>query len=168
MPVVRKFFPLDKNYVLEQAQLSLEDSLLEYLVDYVKVQYMLQHNPLGLVDEIIERIQDHPSNEFYKLNDFYVNLAGIFRFKYYHNNQLTFIFTGEEPYDRYCREWTEEFKKWIRNFCQQKNFILGILELTVFYPHEDEAKFIGERLTEFVTHQFELKLHPQKGILKTA
>ncbi|MDH4057324.1 MAG: hypothetical protein OEU76_01100, partial [Cyclobacteriaceae bacterium] len=90
------------------------------------------------------------------------------RFKYYHNNQLTFIFTGEEPYDRYCREWTEEFKKWIRNFCQQKNFILGILELTVFYPHEDEAKFIGERLTEFVTHQFELKLHPQKGILKTA
>ena len=168
MPVVRKFFPLDKNYVLEQAQLSQENSLLEYLVDYVKIQYMLQHNPLGLVDEIINRIQNHPSNKFDKLHDFYITLAGLFRYKYYHDNQLTFIFTGEEPYERYCREWTEEFKKWTRGFCQQKNFIMGILELTVFYPHESEAQFIGERLTAFVSQQFELKIHPQKGILKIA
>lgn len=166
--MVRKFFPLDKNYVLEQVQFSLEHSLLEYLVDYVKVQYMLQHNPLGLVDEIIERIQNHKSQDFSKLNDFYINLAGIFRYVYYHNNQLTFIFSGEEPYDQYCREWTLEFKKWVREFANHKNFIMGILELTVFYPKDAEAKFIGERLTAFVSQHFELKLHPQKGIIKSA
>jgi hypothetical protein len=166
--VVRKFFPLDKNYVLEQAQLSLEVPLLEYLVDYVKVQYMLQHNPLGLIDEIIQRIQNHQSSEYSRLHDFYQTLSGIFRYKNYHDNQLTFIFSGEEPYDRYCREWTEEFRLWTRKFCQQKNFIMGVLELTVFYPHEDEARFIGERLTTFVAQQFEVKLHPQKGIIKSA
>lgn len=166
--MVRKFFPLDKNYVLEQTQLSLQSSLLEYLVDYVKVQYLLQHNPLGLVDETIERIQKHQSEDFHKLHEFYINLAGIFRFTHYHDNQLTFIFSGEDPADRYEREWAAEFKKWVRSFCQHKNFIMGILELTVFYPKEDEAKFIGERLTTFVTQQFELKIHPQKGIVKSA
>jgi len=166
--VVRKFFPLDKNYVLEQAQLTLQAPLLEYLVDYVKVQYMLQHNPLGLVDEIIQRIQDHQTSDYSRLYDFYLTLSGIFRYKYYHDNQLTFIFSGEEPYDRYCREWTEEFRNWTRKFCQQKNFIMGVLELTVFYPHEDEARFIGERLTTFVAQHFDVKLHPQKGIIKSA
>lgn len=166
--MVRKFFPLDKNYVLEQAQLSLENYLLDYLVDYVKVQYLLQHNPLGLVDETVSRIQNHHTQDFSKLRNFYITLSGIFRYKYYHDNQLTFIFSGEEPYDRYCREWTEEFKAWIRGFCQQKNFIMGILELTVFYPHDDEANFIGERLTTFATQHFEIKIHPQKGIVKSA
>lgn len=166
--MVRKFFPLDKNYVLEQAQLSLENSLLEYLVDYVKVQYMLQHNPLGLVDETIQRIQQHESNDFTKLHDFYIALSGIFRFRYYHHNQLEFIFSGEEPFDRYYREWSEEFKKWVRTFSQHNNFIMGVLELTVFYPHEAEAQFIGNRLTTFATQFFEVKIHPQKGIIKSA
>lgn len=166
--MVRKFFPLDKNYVLEKAQLSLEHSLLEYLVDYVKVQYLLQHNPLGLVDETVERIQQHSACDFSKLHDFYISLAGIFRFKYYHDNQLTFIFSGEEPFDRYCREWTAEFRTWARQFCAHQNFIMGVLELTVFYPHDAEAQFIGNRLTAFASQFFEVKIHPQKGIVKSA
>lgn len=166
--MVRKFFPLDKNYVLEQAQLSLADSLLDYLIDYVKVQYLLQHNPLGLVDETVSRIQQHHSTDLSKLQDFYITLAGIFRFRYYHDNQLEFIFSGEDPYERYCREWTDAFKKWVKQFAQHKNFIMGVLELTVFYPSEAEARFIGNRLTAFATQFFEVKIHPQKGIVKSA
>jgi hypothetical protein len=41
-----------------------------------------------------------------------------------------------------------------------------VLELTVFYPKEEEAQFIGNRMTVFVSQFFELKIHPQKGILK--
>jgi hypothetical protein len=164
--VLRKFFPLDKNYVLEEAQLSLESSLLEYLVDYVKVQYMLQYNSLGLVDETVQRIEQHQTKDFNKLHDLYIHLMGIFRFRYYHDNQLEFTFDGREPFDRYCDEWTTEFKKWARELCQQKNFIWGVLELTVFYPKEAEAQFIGNRMTVFVAQFFELKIHPQKGILK--
>ncbi len=164
--MLRKFFPLDKNYVLEEAQLSLEHSLLEYLVDYVKVQYMLQYNSLGLVDETVLRIEQHESKDFSKLNDLYINLMGIFRFKHYHDNQLEFSFDGREPFVQYADEWSVEFKKWARELCQHKNFIWGVLELTVFYPKEAEAQFIGNRISAFVSQVFELKIHPQKGILK--
>lgn len=164
--MLRKFFPLDKNYVLEEAQLSLENSLLEYLVDYVKVQYMMQYNSLGLVDETVQRIEGHHSNDYSKLRELYVNLMGIFRFRNYHDNQLEFGFDGREPFEKYCDEWSVEFKKWVRELSQHKNFIWGILELTVFYPKEAEAQFIGDRLNVFVTQFFELKIHPQKGILK--
>jgi hypothetical protein len=164
--VLRKFFPQDKNYVLEEAQFSLEPPLLSYLVDFVKVEYLLQHNPLGIVDETILRIQRHQTNDLSKLRDFYCVLTGIFRYRYYHDNQLTFIFTGEEPFDRYKKEWDLEFKKWIRALCHRKNFLMGVLELTVFYPQEAEARFIGERLAVIAAEFFDLKIHPQKGILK--
>jgi hypothetical protein len=162
--VLRKFFPLDKNYVLEEAQLSIENSLLEYLVDYVKIQYMLQYNSLGLVDETVQRIEKHQSNDYSKLHDLYINLMGIFRFHHYHDNQLEFSFDGREPFDRYCDEWQTEYKKWIREFCRHKNFMWGILELTVFYPKEAEAQFIGNRIQAFITQFFELRIHPEKGI----
>ena len=164
--MLRKFFPLDKNYVLEDAQLSLESSLLEYLVDYIKVQYMLQYNSLGLVDETVQRIEKHESKDYSKLHDLYVNLMGIFRFRNYHDNQLEFGFDGRDPFEKYCEEWSVEYKKWVRELSHHKNFIWGILELTVFYPKEDEAQFIGNRINVFVTQFFELKIHPQKGILK--
>jgi len=164
--VLRKFFPLDKNYVLEKAQLSLENSLLEYLVDYVKVQYMLQYNSLGLVDETVQRIEQHHSTDYSKLQELYITLMGIFRYQYYHDNQLEFSFDGREPIDRYCEEWSGEYKKWVRHLCQHKNFLWGILELTVFYPKEAESQFIGNRINVFVSQFFELRIHPQKGILK--
>lgn len=164
--MIRKFFPLDKNYVLEQAQLSLQPHLLDYLVDFVKVQYMLQYNPLGIVDETVQRIENHASSDHTRLNDLYLNLMGIFRFRNYHDNQLEFVFDGRDPFEKYSEEWQTEFKKWARELCQYKNFIWGVLELTVFYPQDDEANFIGERLSAFVTQFFELKIHPQKGILK--
>jgi hypothetical protein len=164
--VVRKFFPLDKNYVLEEAQLSLENTLLNYLVDYVKVQYMLQYNSLGLVDETVQRIEQHATNDFTKLHELYLTLMGIFRYQYYHNNQLEFSFDGREPFDRYCDEWTAEFKKWVKELGKQKNFLWGVLELTVFYPKESETQFIGERINVLIAQFFEIKIHPQKGILK--
>lgn len=164
--MVHKFFPQDKNYVLEEVQLSLEKPLLEYLVDFVKVQYLLQHNPLGIVDETVQRIQHHRSDDFTKLHNFYMVLAGIFRYRYYSDNQLTFIFSGEEPAERYRNEWQTEFKKWIKALCQRKTFLMGVLELTVFYPQEAEARFIGERLAVIAAEFFEVRIHPQKGIVK--
>ncbi len=152
--------------MLEQAQLALQPVLLEYLVDFVKVQYMLQYNSLGLVDETVQRIEKHQSNDYSKLNDLYVTLMGIFRFRNYQHNQLEFGFDGREPFDRYTEEWKIEFKKWTRELAQHKNFLLGVLELTVFYPQQDEARFIDSRLNTFVTAFFELKIHPQRGILK--
>lgn len=164
--MVRKFFQRDKNYILEEVQLSLQEALLEYLVDFVKVQYMLQHNPLGLVDDTVRRIESHREKHFSRFEEFYINLAGIFRYKYYADNQLEFLFDGRDPREKYADEWTTTYKSWVKSFCQEKRFVWGVLELTVFYPREDEARFIGNRLQQFISDYFEVKIHPNKGIMK--
>lgn len=164
--MIRKFYLRDKNYVLEQAQLSVRDSLLDYLVDFTKVQYLLQHNPLGLHDETVDRIQAHQGKQHERLFDFYLTLMGVFRFQYYPDNQLEFIFESEEPLERYKREWCDEFRRWVRLFSGDKNFLVGILELTVFYPEQEEATFIGARLQAFLSGFFEVRFHPRKGIVR--
>lgn len=164
--MVRKFFPRDKNYVLEQAQLSLENSLLQYLVDYVKVEYLLRFNSLGIMDETTERITNHTSSDFSHLQEFYLNLAGVFRFTYYNDNQLTFSFDGRDASERYRDEWTATFQQWVKEFCRHENFIRAVLELTVFYPEDYTPQMAGLRLSTFITKSFEVKFDAQKGIIK--
>jgi hypothetical protein len=164
--VQRKFFPLDKNYILEEAQLSLENSLLLYLVDFVKVEYLLRSNPLGIQDETAEKIQKHQKSDFRHLHEFYFNLMGIFRFRYYGDNQLQFLFDGKDDFKRYQDEWSSQFKLWTKEFCQHPNFLRAVLDLTVFYPVESPMLMVDSRMNAFIAQHFEIKIHPQKGILK--
>jgi hypothetical protein len=164
--VLRKFFPRDKNYVLEEAQLSLEKALLHYLVDFVKVEYLLRNNPLGLADTTTLQIQTHRGGSYELLHEFYLNLAGVFRFTHYRDNQLEFIFDGQDDSEKYQTEWTREFKAWAKAFCQYDNFIHAVLELTVFYPEDYTPQMAGLRLSAFITRYFEIKIDPNKGIMK--
>ncbi|HEY9007382.1 hypothetical protein [Ohtaekwangia sp.] len=164
--MLRKFFPLDKNYVLEEAQLSLQNSLLQYLVDYVKVEYLLRFNALGLMDETAEKIQQHSGSDYMQLQEFYMNLAGVYRFKHYSDNQLEFIFDGRDPMEKYMEEWPATFRQWVKEFCRHEQFIRAILELTVFYPEDYTPQMAGLRLSTFITKFFELKIDSQKGIVK--
>jgi hypothetical protein len=166
--VIRKFFPLDKNYVLESVQLSLKQPLLEYLVDFVKIEYLLQHNPLGIEDEMSQRIKQHTGKDFRHLDNFYLTLAGLFRYERYHDNQLTFIFDGEEPSVIYSREWTDAFKSWVKQFCKKHQFLRAVLDLTVFYPVDSPVVMADNRMEAFIAQQFDIKIHPQKGIIKKA
>lgn len=166
--MIRKFFPLDKNYVLEEVQLSLESSLLLYLVDFVKVEYLLRCNPLGLMDEMAEKIHHHQSSDFRHLHEFYVNLTGVFRYKFYGDNQLTFIFEGKDPFCKYREEWTGQYKTWTKAFCKHQNFLRAVLDLTVFYPVDSPALMADNRMNAFIDQYFEMKIHPLKGIRKMA
>jgi hypothetical protein len=164
--VVRKFFPLDKNYILEEAQLSLKQSLLQHLVDYVKVEYLLKSNPLGLVDETAIKIKSHNNKDFRHLEDFYLTSMGIFRYTYYHDNQLTFLFDGRSDFEKYKNEWSTQFKTWTREFCRNQNFIRAVLDLTVFYPTDSPVLMVDNRMQAFIAQFFEVRIHPQKGIIK--
>ncbi len=166
--VIRKFFPRDKNYILEQAQLAQKDALLQYLVDFVKVEYMLRCNPLGLADETSQKVQQHSSSDMSHLEEFYLALAGVFRFTFYGDNQLEFGFDGRDDSARYQEEWEAAYKSWVKEFCKHENFIRAVLELTVFYPEEYTPQMVGLRLSTFITKFFEVKIDPQKGILKKA
>ncbi len=165
-PVLRKFFPLDKNYILEEAQLSLEQPLLQYLVDYVKVEYLLRHNPLGIKDEMADRISLHQQQDFRHLHEFYLNLMGIFRFRNYSDNQLTFMFDGGDDFKKYQLEWTDQFKRWTKEFCQHHNFLRAVLDLTIYYPVDSPVIMVDNRMNAFITQHFDIKIHPQKGIVK--
>lgn len=162
--VLRKFFPRDKNYILEQAQLSLENTLLHYLVDFVKVEYLMRFNALGLVDDTSRRIEQHQGSDYTHLHEFYLSLAGVYRFKYYGDNQLEFLFDGRDPAEKYREEWTATFRQWVKEFCKHEAFIRAILELTVFYPEDYTPQMAGLRLSTFITRTFDVKVDPQKGI----
>lgn len=164
--MLRKFFPRDKNYVLEEAQLSLEKSLMTYLVDFVKVEHLLQNNPLGIMDDTFLKLQQHAVHDFSHLREFYISLAGVFRFLYYSDNQLEFPFDGQDEFEKYQNQWSESFKSWTKDFCKHDNFRRAVLELTVFYPDDYTPQMAGLRLSAFITKFFDLKIDAQKGILK--
>jgi hypothetical protein len=164
--VLRKFFPRDKNYVLEAVQLSLENPLLQYLVDFVKVEYLLRYNPLGIDDDTARKVKARSAGEFIHLHEFYLNLAGVYRYTYYSDNQLTFIFDGRDEQSKYREEWNGAFSKWVKDFCKHENFIRSVLELTVFYPEDYTPQMAGLRMSVFITKFFDVKIDPQKGLVK--
>lgn len=164
--MLRKFFPLDKNYVLEEAQLSLESSLLQYLVDFVKVEYLMRSNPLGMMDAMATKIHEHDNADFRHLHEFYLNLMGVFRYKFYGDNQLEFIFEGKDDYKKYQEEWSRQFKSWTKAFCRHHNFLRAVLDLTVFYPSDSPVLMVDNRMNAFISQYFEVKIHPQKGIIR--
>lgn len=163
----RKYFPRDKNYILESAQLSLESQLLPYLVDFVKVEYLLRFNPLGIDDDTSRKITAHRSeNDFVQLEEFYRHLCGVYRFLYCSDNQLTFIFDGRDDFEKYQEEWKTIYGKWVKDFCKHENFLRAVLELTVFYPDDYTPQMAGLRMSAFIARFFEVKLDPQKGFVK--
>lgn len=164
--VLRKFFPRDKNYILEQAQLSLEQSLLNYLVDFVKIEYLLRHNPLGIEDEMTIKIREHSSKDLSHLRDFYITLMGLFRYEYYADNQLVFDFDGRDPFEKYCEQWSAQFKEWTKEFCRHQNFLRAVLDLTVFFPADSPVVMMDTRMQTFIVNFFGVRIHPQKGILR--
>jgi len=164
--VIRKFFPLDKNYVLEEAQLSLESSLLQYLVDFVKVEYLLRSNPLGMMDDMAIKIREHNSKDYRHLHEFYLNVMGVFRYTFYNDNQLELLFEGKDAFQKYQEEWTRQFSQWTKAFCKHDNFLRAVLDLTVFYPADSPLLMVDGRMNAFVTQFFEVRIHPQKGIIK--
>ncbi len=164
--MLRKFFPLDKNYVLEEAQLALETPLLQYLVDFVKVEYLMRTNPLGMMDSTASRITNHEGKDFRHLHDFYVNLMGVFRYKFYGDNQLEFIFDGKDCFEQYQQEWSECFRRWTRAFCQHENFLRAVLDLTVFYPADSPVLMVDNRMNAFISQYFDVRIDPRKGIIR--
>ena len=144
----------------------MEESLLHYLVDYVKVEYLLKCNPLGLDDDTSRKVLTHEVSDVDQLREFYRVLSGVYRFLYYGDNQLTFIFDGRDDESKYKEEWSNTFRKWVKDFCRHDNFIRAVLELTVFYPEDYTPQMAGLRMSAFITRTFEVKLDPQKGLVR--
>jgi hypothetical protein len=165
--VIRKFFPLDKNYLLEEAQLLVQDTLLSTLIEIVKEEYELRYNPLGLCDQWILKVRNYKPANLKLLNGFYQNLAGVYRYKF-GDNQLEFNWDGIDHSERYKAEWSAFFQKQVRSFCRHELFIQAVLDLTVFLPENRNAQLAENRMNHFMLQTFEVKIHKQRGIVAVA
>lgn len=160
--MVKKFFKLDKNYLLEEAQLSLRTELLRCLLDFVRQEYERKYNPLGLADEFIEKIRKYKPTDLQSLNTFYETLAGVYRFKF-GDNQLEFSWDGIDHSDIYKKEWSAFFADQTKMFCQNELFVKAVLDLTVFNNYSSLAE---NRMNNFMLQTFEVKL--RNGLIRVA
>lgn len=163
--MIRKFFPLDKNYLLEEAQLSLQDTLLTQLVENVKICHQQIHNPLGLADAFSQRLKKYQTKNLKPLYNFYQNLAGVYRYKY-GENQLEFAWDGRDHTEKYKEEWSDSFVGWTTEFCKHELFIQAVLDLTVFLPENRKADLAENRMNHFALKHFEVKIHKSRGIVQ--
>lgn len=162
--MVRKFFPLDKNYLLEEAQLSLQDVLLTSLIEKIKCRYEQLYNPLGIPDSLTLQVRDYAPRNLKPLYTFYQNLAGVYRYRY-GENQLTILWSGTDHSDQYKSEWTSMFNTWTDQFAKSELFIRAVLDLTVFLPVNRNAQLAENRMNHFILQNFEVKFHKQRGIV---
>ena len=163
--MVRKFFPLDKNYLLEDVQLRTQDCLLKELIECSKAAYLQLHNPLGLNDAFTEKIICFIPGDLTPLNSFYQNLAGIYRYKF-GENQLDFLWDGKDHVQKYHEDWSHTFRQWTDKLCRQDQFVQAVLDLSVFLPENRQAHLAESRMSAVMLGLFELKIHKQKGIVK--
>ncbi len=161
--MIHKYFPLDKNYILETAQLIQKDVRLYTLCDTVKQIYLKQFNPLGLIDDTIVKVQSHELVGIQSLEDFYNTLSGVYRYKF-GSNQLDLVFDGRDHLEVYKQEWQRTCDEWIMDFCQNPYFIKTVLELTVFYQEGNRTELPLSRLQGYIHKKFDLKLYKHKGL----
>ncbi len=160
----RKFFPFDKNYLLEQAQLEVKNDLLNLLVDRVKEIYLLRYNPLGLMDASVEKIVRTKTYHLTDLSELYEEMAGVYRYKF-SSNQLELLFDGKDHIEKYKDDWETAFNDWVIDFSKSKNFIKAVLETAIFFPEDRQSQLAYSRLKNFISEQFGLKIYKYKGIV---
>ncbi|MCF6361609.1 MAG: hypothetical protein L3J29_12715 [Cyclobacteriaceae bacterium] len=160
----KKLFPADKNYILKEVQVRTENELLDWLVDYVKEYYETFHNPLGLVDTTIETIRSASFSNSQLFQEFYNDLAGIYRYKH-GEIQLAFLFDGDSHYTKYKSEWKVTFMKWVTQLLHNRIVMRAFLEITVFgVSNEKQLELILNRLKLYVESHFQLKTYKYRGI----
>lgn len=165
--MVRRLFPSDKNYLLTEVQASQKISLLQYLVKHVKQYYLNNYNPLGLIDDTIIEIQKEKRFSFDSFDEFYHDLAAIYRFKH-GEVQLEFLFDGSSHDQKYVNEWIGFFKQNIKTYCTNRYFIRAVLDISVFHHHDRVAYLAGDRLKYFLNQYYGMKVYKYRGIMELA
>ncbi len=161
--MVRKYFPFDKNYLLEQAQFSQQEPLLHWLIDECKQHYLREHNPLGLMDDTALRISQHQTITDERLTQFYADLCGVYRYRY-GENQLEFLFDGTDHTTKYTEDWIRTFKSWSKQLCCSPYFLKTVLEIVVFNQSARKVSLAESRLKSYIEKNFNLRLYIYRGI----
>lgn len=126
---------------------------------------MMRHNPLLIMDALSQKIVDYKPRNLKLLYPFYQNMAGVYRYKY-GDSQLEILWDGVEHIERYKQDWSLTFEKWTIGFCEHHQFLMAVMDLTIFLPLNRKAHLAENRMNSFITQYFELKIHKHRGIVE--
>lgn len=163
--MIDKLFPLDKNYILRQAQFVLEEELLDRMVCELKRSYTYLYNPLQLMDQTYSKILDTSDFPKERLRMIYRQLCGIYRFKN-KENQLELLFDGRTHFDKFKDDWEMAIISWCQELGQHEPYVKTLLRMTVLYDTESRAEWAENHCKAFINHHFDLKVIKRQGELK--
>lgn len=163
--MIQKLFPLDKNYILRQAQTAMEDKMLELLVFELKRSYTTLFNPLMLMDKTFNQILDTYDFPKERLKIIYYQLCGIYRYKY-GSNQLELLFDGRTHFEKFQEDWTDQLTEWVRELGQHEQYVKTMLRMTVLFDTDSRAEWSENQCKAFINQFFDLKIVKRKGELK--
>ena len=158
-----KLFESDKNIILKKTQYKLRNKLLRDLIFNSIKEYKIKNNSLGIIDSVIESIENYNVKNEKEFYYFYNKIAAIYRFKY-GNNQLSFIWDGRSHSDFYEEKWISYFKKEAKNFLKNSSFIMTIVKLTALNYQTKELKNLHYKLSSFIKQRFKIQVFKRKGI----
>ena len=138
--MIQKLFPLDKNYILRQAQSILEEQMLEVMVFELKKSYTQLYNPLMLMDETFAKILDTYEYPKDRLRMIYRQLCGIYRFKN-RDNQLELLFDGRTHLEKFQEDWSRQLLEWVHELGYHEQYVKTMLRMTLLFDTESRAEW---------------------------
>lgn len=166
--MIQKIFPLDKNYILRQAQSELEEELIDRMVFELKRSYTLLYNPLQLMDQTYVQIIDTFDFHRARVRLIYRQLCGIYRYKH-GDNQLEMLFDGRTHLDKFKEDWSVAFLGYLRELGLYGQYVKTMLRMTLLFDTEARAVWAENHCKAFINQYFDLKVVKRQGelLLKT-
>ncbi len=163
--MIQKLFPLDKNYILRQAQSELEEELIDRMVFELKRSYTLLYNPLRLMDQTFIQILDTFTFPRERAKLIYRQLCGIYRYKH-GDNQLEMLFDGRTHLDKFKEDWSAALVSYVQELGIYEQYVKTMLRMTLLYDTESRAEWAENHCKAFINQYFELKVVKRHGELK--
>lgn len=163
--MIQKLFPLDKNYILRQAQSVLEEELIDRMVFELKRSYTSLYNPLQLMDETYAQILDSFEFPRDRVRLIYRQLSGIYRYKH-GDNQLEMLFDGRTHLEKFQEDWSAALVVYVRELGIYEQYVKTMLRMTILFDTESRAEWAENHCKAFINQYFELKVVKRQGELR--
>lgn len=162
--MIQKLFPLDKNYILRQAQTVLEEELIDLMVFELKRSYTCLYNPLQLMDTTYVQILDTFDFPRDRARLIYRQLCGIYRYKH-GDNQLEMLFDGRTHLVKFQEDWSTVLLAYVTELGIHEQYVKTMLRMTLLFDNESRAEWAENHCKAFINQQFNLKVVKRQGEL---
>jgi len=163
--MIQKLFPLDKNYILRQAQSVLEEELIDRMIFELRISYTLLYNPLRLMDPTFERVLDTYDFPRERARMIYRQLCGIYRYKH-GDNQLELLFDGRTHFEKFQEDWSAALVQYVRQLGIHEQYVKTMLRMTILFDMETRAEWAENHCKAFINQFYQLKVVKRQGELK--